>query len=579
MDLTLEQLLASLSTGLDKSASDKEDEKEDKDEKEDDKPAFLKEKGEKSEKEDKKDKDDEDDEKSDEGQTKEASAQGAALAREIMEKVAGLNLESVTGMQKTASSAGKTLAQALIQKLASAGDTVTEAGIPEGVVPNKNQVDNAQMKAEDDAKVKPMPTSDGLRPTGTINEIFDAIVADAMSQGAASTDQVHDTGVAKNEGAVEDHALPNQVKSASAQLLLGAGKKKMGTGTKAALVGLGSAAAATGIAAGAKVVGAGGLYGKKKMSEKKAEAMTELLESGIDFDQAAEMVKQASAELEDQFEKAAAVDHLVENGVDFNDAVELVKQAAAEIAAEEFGMAKAAALKEMLEEGVDFDQAIELIKQASAGDMVTSDGVYEGAVPNKNQVDNAQMHAEGASYIKPMLTSDGTRPTGTINEIFDAVIQDAISQGAASTDQVHETGVAKVEGAVEDHALPNQVKTAALNKLMESGVDFEKAAQIVKEAAGRAMTLHPNVINGTAKEVFPLAKRPGGLGGMLSRMPRAAKLGLAGAAAAGAVGAGAAAMRSPQEKKAEAMSLLLEQGVDFDQATEMVKQASAKLGV
>ena len=411
-DLTLMDLMNSLNFGMSKAAEAEEcecdDDKKEKSEGKDDKEDKSDKMPEQFKKKDDKDESSDKDEKEEDGQTKSASELGASMAREIMEKAASMK---TTPTQ--AQSVGSTLADALLkqlQKQANAGDMTTADGVSPGAVANKPQVDNAQMTAEDDSKVKPMPTSDGLRPQGTINEIFDAMVADTLAQGAASTEQVHETGVAKQEGAVNDHAVPNQVKVAH---------------------------------------------------------VTDLMNQGVDFESAVSMVKEAADKLEDDLEKAAAVQHLVEvEGLDFEKAAELIQDIADEMIFEKVALQKRAQLDYLLGEGFDFDEAVELVKQANAGDMVTVDGISPGAVPNKPQVDNAQMVAEDDVKIKPMQTSDGLRPTGTINEIFDAIVSDALSQGAAGTEQVHETGVSAPEGAVLDHAVPNQVKVAKLNELV-----------------------------------------------------------------------------------------------------------------
>lgn len=469
--LTLDDLLNSLGAGLMKAASDdecKDEKKEDKSDKDESKekkdlPAFMQKKdGDKDEKEDK-------DEKSEdkEGQTKEASDAGAALAREIMAKVASTKVETINPMNKQASVAGQALAQALLQKKAYAGDMTTENGVVPGTAGSKVIADNAQMEAEGASYIKPMLLSDGIRNSGSLNEIFDAVIADAASQGAAGMEQVHQTGVASQEGNVEDHAVPNQVKVAY---------------------------------------------------------INELLEQGMDFDEAAEMVKAASEQEAEQvevdtdnLEKAAAIQTLVERGVDFEDAVALVKQAAEEIEDE---MEKAAALDHLVSQGVDFDEAIQMIKEASAGDMTTQDGVSAGTQPNKNIVDNAQMNGEGDSYIKPMPTGDGIRNSGSLNQIFDAVIADAQSQGAAGTEQVHQTGIASQEGKVEDLAVPNQVKVAAMNRLLEGGFDFDEALAIVKEAGAvgnRLISGGTRLMNAAGRSGSAAVRQAGGHAGAAVR--------------------------------------------------------------
>lgn len=536
MDLTLDQLLASLEAGMSKSAEASEDEKDEKEEKKE-LPAFMKkDEGEekkedkKEDKEDKKDKDEKDDEE-DEGQEKSASEAGAALAREIMTKVASIKLETQDEMKKQAQTAGKALADALLvnlQKKANAGDvTVMSGGPVEGAAPTKNQVDASAQVAEAASVVKPMLTGDGVQNHGTINEIFDAIVADALAQGAASEEQVHDTGVAKHEGVVEDHAVPNQVKVAS------------------------------------------------------------------------------EMETNDEMEKAAAVSTLVANGIDFEDAIALVKQASDEI---EFEMEKSAALEALIQEGVDFDEAINLVKQASAGDVTVMDGgSVEGSAPTKNQVDASAQMAEAGNAVKPMLTGDGVRNHGTVNEIFDAIVADAMSQGAASEEQVHDTGVAKQEGAVEDHAVPNQVKVAAVNKMVEAGVDFEEAVEFVKSAEemakkasfGSMMAATKSGIKGVAagvkgaaKDVSrdvkllvnPASNKWGNGSPAATRKAALSNLGknplVRGAGAVAGVGAASVAAKSvidrAQEKKA-AFDALVDAGVDFEDAAVLVATKSREL--
>lgn len=536
MDLTFDQLLASLQSGMSKSASEGEDGKKDeKTEGKGENPFAKKDdkKDEKSEgkdsKDDKSDEDKKDDEsKDDEGQTKEASVAGAALAREVAEQIASLNLGQ--GMNKQASTAGQALAQALL-KQASAGDQTTSNGVPAGVTPNKLQVDNAASEGEGAATVKPMPTGDGVRNQGTVNEIFDAIVQDALNQGAASTDQVHESGYAKVEGAVEDHATPSQVKTA--------------------------------------------------------------------------------AEREDTLLKVAAIQELVSQGVSYEDALSMVKQAEQDIA---YDMEKAAALEALVAENIDFDSAIELVKQASAGDQITDNGIPDGVTPNKLQVDNAASEAEGASYIKPQLTGDGIKNTGSVNEIFDAIVQDALSQGAASTDQVHERGVANPEGAVEEHAVPSQVKVAAMNSLLEQGIDFDEAAELITKAASAATLM----LQGPGKAAIAAGKAKAAVGaaaGKLKSLAGAAKgdastlvrgkvggdsvisvngkgravtggrmdaaKGLAknplvqGGAAALAAG-GATAALVGREKKA-ALDALVDAGVDYDSAVSLVESKAQEL--
>jgi hypothetical protein len=519
MNSSLAQLLEVLEQGLSKTASEKDEKQDEKDKDEKDNP-FVK----KEDKEDKDEKSDPESKKEDKsengGQTKEASAAGAALAREVAEQIASLTLGN--GMNKQASTAGQALAQALLKR-ASAGDMTTTDGIAPGAVPNKIQVDNAQTNAEGDASIKPMPTGDGIRNHGTVNQIFDAMIADALAQGAASTDQVHETGVAAAEGGALK-AVPNQVKVAS----------------------------------------------------------------------------EVSAE--DEIEKAAAVSELVAQGFNFEDAFEMVKQAELEI---NFELEKVAAMDALMAEGVDFDQAVELIKQASAGDMTTMDGIAPGVTPNKIQVDNAQMNAEGDASIKPMITGDGVRNYGSLNEIFDGIIADTKAQGAAGVDQVHETGVAAKEGNALS-AVPNQIKVAAMNQLLEQGMDFDQASELVKQASAAQLLL-----SGPGKVGSTFSRAKTGLKGMADAAGKDAKTLLKGdvggdsvvsvgnsgravtsgrgaaagrlaknplvAGGAGALAAGGATAALVGREKKAALDMLMDAGLDFDSAVSLVDAKAQEL--
>ena len=496
---------------------------------------------------------------------KEASEAGAALAREISERVATLTLD--TGMKKQANTAGEALAKALLlQKQANTSNGVD----PTTAVPTKIVEDNAAMEAEGDMAVKPLPTGDGVRNYGSVNQIFDAIIQDALSQGAASNDQVHERGVAKVEGEVKEHAVPNEPGVLPAT--------------------------------------------DSNREVEKVAAIVHLVNSGVNFEDAVLMVKQAEQEIEDDLEKAAALQTLLEEGVDYEQAVGLINQASVEIE-------KKAAFDRLVQQGVDFDKAVELIKQAN-----TSNGVDPTtAVPTKIVEDNAAMEAEGDMAVKPLPTGDGVRNYGSVNQIFDAIIQDALSQGAASNDQVHERGVAKVEGEVKEHAVPNEPgvlpatdsnreveKVAAINKLVEAGINFDEAVNMVKQAAsvagviarlrgaaGPVIAKSKSMIGGAANTAKELAKpginkvksladdvvvdagllrNPTKYGKNVSRMSTVKSLAknplvYGSAAGLGTVGAAAALSR---EKQA-AVNQLVEAGVDFDQAVTLVNNKAKEL--
>jgi hypothetical protein len=285
--MNLEELLA----GLEKKAGfpfeSKDEKKEDKkDEKELKKDEKLEAKDEKAEgKEDKRE------EKKDgkEGQEKSAAYKsGMQLAQEVMEKVASKTINQTTNkgdqMNKSASEAGKALAQALLTKLAGVGDVSTTDGIPAGVVPNKTQEDLAAQVAEQNRVIQATPGTDGAGNGGTVNQIFDAIVADAQAKGVVS--QFGQTSSAAAEGAQNATQVPNQVQVAPPSDLGDEGQEKVA-------------------------------------------AVSALVNSGLDFDQAVALVKRASDELVAEHQtqvKQAAFNELIDSGVNFEMAVALVKQ-------------------------------------------------------------------------------------------------------------------------------------------------------------------------------------------------------------------------------------------------------------
>lgn len=573
------------------------------------------------------------------------SEAGAALFQEIMQ-AASMNLE--VGMNKQASVAGLALAQVLLkgqEKKAGVGDVITQDGVAPGSTPAKSTVDNAAMNAEGESAVKPTPTGNGVENSGSVNEIFDSIVADAQAQGAASTDQVHTQGVAAQEGKVEDHATPAQVKVAALESLLERGfdfdeasemvkeaddhmlkamfspawqenaiakdhgkegLKGVGANVKQHFkgsfrsAGRGYLEGAAGGVAGAGVGALLSLASKGKFTPKDGAIIGAIpgIYIGGAHGQYASLKNQAkehhakyaseqelTQEEQIKMEKIAAINELVANGINFEDAVEMVKQAEAEIAIE---MEKSAALAELMNDGIDFDQAVELIKQASVGDQITADGVAPGSTPTKAIVDNAAMNAEGDSYIKPMVTGNGVENGGTVNEIFDALVSDTLAQGAASTDQVHGQGVTAQEGKVDDHATPSQVKVAYINQLLDAGVDFADAVALVKQAgivgeAGKIVGKMGRMAGRDAKAVVMGTKGAvrgvdGSFlkGGRVEAAKRLVKNPLAvGGAAAAAGGAAYAATR--EKKAAEAVGMLVERGIAFEDAVSAVKEKSAEL--
>lgn len=300
--------------------------KEEKDEKGDEKGKPFGDKGNTKEKpEDKKDEGESKEDEKKEGMTEKSAAHaaGAALAKELMAKQASTK---TTGkgeeMNKQAAEAGKALAQALMKR-AGVGDTSTTDGIPAGVVPNKIQEDNAAMKSQQDMVVQNVPGTDGRGNGGTVNQIFDAIVSDAMAQGVKDLQTTGNT--AQAEGAPNARQVPAQLPVEGPENL-GQNQEKM-----AAVSHLITVDGYDFDTAVALVKQASDAIDAENEAQVKKAAFNELLSAGYSFADAAAMVKSAGAAKTIEHEKAAAVSQLLDSGVDFDTAIELVEAKASQI--------------------------------------------------------------------------------------------------------------------------------------------------------------------------------------------------------------------------------------------------------
>lgn len=101
---------------------------------------------------------------------------------------------------------------------------------------------------------------------------------------------------------------------------------------------------------------------QSNLDKQASETLTALINDGLTFDEAAELVKEASVLMTQDLEKSAAVSALMEEGIDFADAVELVKQATDQ-APEYSDLEKKAALEQLMDEGVDYASAVAAINE------------------------------------------------------------------------------------------------------------------------------------------------------------------------------------------------------------------------
>lgn len=300
----------------------------------------------------------------------------------------------------------------------------------------------------------------------------------------------------------------------------------------------------------------------------------------------------------EEIEKAAAVAYLTDAGVDFNSAVDMVKEA-------EFNMEKEAAFEALTEAGFDFDTAVEMVKEAAdnfegpeigrgrrayrtakegvneLGRKISSSGAYKAVAGE----------AKNLSHEAGVLASRQVMPKGSRLGALKNLGGNRIVQGLAAA------GALGAGAAAYNH----YEKKAALDELVEAGYDFDTAVDLVKEASilsegaqgpdiGKARRAYresgaEKVVGAVSREGRKLiddAKGVRAFGVGKGSMGRDALKGLGknrivqGLAAAGALGAGAAAYNH-YEKKA-AMDELLEAGMDFDTAVDLIKQAEYELG-
>jgi hypothetical protein len=378
----------------------------------------------------KKEDEDEDD---DEGQEKAA----ALKLQAALQKTASHNVNHEENMTSQAKQIGAALADQLLVKLAYAGDENTADGVAVGSIPQKIIQDDSAIVHQDDTKIQGMPGAGG-----SVNQIFDSIVADTLAQGSASYDQAHTTGVTPVEGIAAATASPE--------------------------------AAAAG--------------DTEEDDLQKTAALNHLVQNGFDFESAYDMVKQAEAELayeQDQFEKQAALQTLVGQGYDFADAVNLIKQAEYELEAEHEGQVKQAALETLIAQGVDFDTAADLVKEAGLGSKIG--GVFSRA--GKKVGGAASRAGNSAKGFKAGVTGNTIGHRNSPNVLSKPGIEGGHAAGAF----IRRNAVPIAAGAgglaagalLGTAAAGGREKSAAVAALVNQGVDFDSAVGLVEAKAAQ----------------------------------------------------------------------------------------------
>ena len=126
-----------------------------------------------------------------------------------------------------------------------------------------------------------------------------------------------------------------------------------------------------------------------------------------------------------EVEKTAALVHLVDNGVDFDTAVNLIKQAETQINAEDFEQEKIAAVNGLMSQGYDIETAVALVKQAAS-----VQGAWDATKAGARAVGN--FVARGANQVAhPIATGRGAMSQGRNVKALAGLSEEGMSEEAA----------------------------------------------------------------------------------------------------------------------------------------------------
>lgn len=274
------------------------------------------------------------------------------------------------------------LAKFIMEKIAqefSSVVTTPAAGVNTAATaaPNKIIRDNTVMTAQDDAKVDDAAVQPG--GDGTINALFQSIVAKAVAEGGNSDNLV------LNGGSVDPRA--DQVHQ-------------------------------------------NGGPGPASEGQEKAAAVSALVAEGMDFDMAVDLVKQAEEEILSESweqEKQACLSLLMEEGVDFDTAVTLVKQAEEDMAkeAKESGTDLRAARAQRVSDG----------RKIQAGKAAFKDGMQSAATKASVGASNV---AFGAKNLDGKIFKKGVGQLASNKLVRYGAGATALAAGAAALARSHE---------------------------------------------------------------------------------------------------------------------------------------------
>lgn len=461
--------------------------------------------------------------------TKQAFAEGEKAAQQLLGQLT---------MNKQASLAGKDLAQSILEKLAE------ELAAPT----NQIQANTAAMDAQGAAAVQLTPGNGG-----SVNQILEAIVGDAQAHGATADNLVEsNTGafVERTDPNVEGGGEEDEVEKAAAVQVLVQNGYDFNT--------------AIDLVKQAEF----DLAADEDNFQKQA-AVNELMADGYDFDSAVQLVSQ----VQDQWTKQAALGELMAQGASFDEAVELVKEAGEAGKADMFARAgtaiKDAATGAKEATGREYMRLKQNVGNLKRGKYINGDEIGENAKEWHNKGRWAAGKAVAGNRlvqgVAGVTALGGAGYAAKKHYEKTAAFGDLIEQGYdfdTAVELIKEAGVGESIKAGYNTAKGHV--SGALDKARAFGARASAAtkneARILKESLKRLATNKND--DGSAA-----------LGGRVGTLKYLAKNRIVqGTAAAAALGGAGYAAKKHYEKKA-AFEALVDAGYDFDDAVNLVKQA------
>lgn len=271
---------------------------------------------------------------------------------------------------------------------------------------------------------------------------------------------------------------------------------------------------------------------------------------GTNIDNTPSDLSKTAEEIEDDIEKVAAIATLVDNGIDFDDAVELVKEAEEAILADEYEQIKVASVNALIAEGVDMTSAVlateeamdELTKEASYDEYDVEAEIEQIKIASVNE-----LMEEGYDMTSAVLATEEAMDM-LEKEASMAAVKGAAGKASAAIRSKASAAGAKARAVGKD---AKYYATEAKDKVHFAGLKAHEKALYAPDAARAA-----------AAKAGEKGKAVG------AHIGRNKKKYAGGAAALAAGGGGAYYMK----KKASAIEGLIDAGYDLEDALFILEQ-------